>query len=166
MSRTQTIPPPGTTSRAVEGRSGRNVESITGRAQTCTLEAKSVHGERFGPTSPTSGRFRPFVWCPRHACLLLRCEEVRHARVVRGGVQDAVLGQRPPIKSAPVKSQSLKYERWRLTPRSIAPTNLQPVNVAARMSDRDRSAPLKSQCSKSFQHIRDSDRSESMNPTR
>src|SRR5256885_12928160 len=51
-------------------------------------------------------------------------------------------------------------ERRRSAPRSTAPANLQPLNRDARMSQPDRSAPLKSHPSKSFQHIRDSDRSE------
>src|SRR5262249_30625561 len=71
-----------------------------------------------------------------------------------------------PVKSARVKSQPLKYERRRSAPRSTASTNLQPVNSDALMSQPDRSVPEKSHCSKSFQHIRDSDRSVLANFTR
>src|SRR5262249_42883493 len=65
-----------------------------------------------------------------------------------------------PAKSASAKSQPSNVDRRRSAPRRIAPTNLQSLKLEARMSQPDKSAPLKSHSSKSFQHIRDSDRSE------
>src|SRR5262249_62244752 len=62
----------------------------------------------------------------------------------------------PQARSAPAKPQPPNDAPRRPAPRRTAPTKLHLLKCDARMSQPVRSAPEKSQSSKSFQHIRDS----------
>ena len=98
-------------------------------------------------------RLRPGILIRRHGCLLLVVEVILDAAdcilVFSHGAIDHRAGE----------VQSSNNERRKSAPCKTAPTNMHPLKLEARMSHRDRSAPLKSQLSKSFQHIRHSAKS-------